>query len=520
MKTKPFRNEPFTDFSRPANRRLMEKALVKVERELGREHPIVIGGKKIQTQDKLRSICPADPSRTAGIFQKADAALARQAVEAAYRVFQDWRFEKPARRAAILFRMASIMRRRKFELAAWMVFEVGKAWPEADGDVAQAIDFCEFYGREALRYAGEQPLVRCPDEANQLVYIPLGVGVVIPPWNFPFAILTGMTTASLVCGNTVCLKPSSDSPATAAQFFKIAEEAGLPAGVLNFVTGSGGIAGEAMVEHPKTRFVAFTGSKQVGLRINQTAARQAPGQIWIKRVTLEMGGKDAIVVDAETDLDEAAAGVVAAAYGFQGQKCSACSRAIVVADIYEEFIARLIPRVEAIKVGPTTSPDNNMGPVINEGALKSILDYIEIGRREGRLLTGGARLEREGFFIKPTVIADVRPDATIAQEEVFGPVLAVIKARDYYHALEIANNTQYGLTGAVYTRNRTKINLAEQVFHVGNLFINRKCSGVLVGVHPLGGFNLSGTDSKAGGRDYLLLFCQAKLISEKTRRRR
>jgi len=517
---KRFKNEPLTDFSKPAARRAMEKAILKVERELGREYPMVIGGKKVTSGEKFASICPADPSRVVGIFQKAGAGLARQAIENAYQAFQDWRFEKPAKRAAYLFRIAAILRRRKFELVAWMIFEVGKSWAEADGEVAQAIDFCEYYGREALRYAAEQPLNKVPGEKNEMVYIPLGVGAVIPPWNFALSILAGMTAASLVAGNTVVLKPSSDSPAIGAKFFEIAQEAGLPPGVLNFVTGEGGIAGEALVEHPKTRFIAFTGSKAVGLKINEAAAKLAPGQIWIKRVVLEMGGKDAIIVDSETDLDDAAAGVAASAFGFQGQKCSACSRAIVVGDVYEKFIAKLVPRVAAIKVGPATSFENNMGPVINESAMKSIMNYIEIGKREGRLLTGGTRLAREGFFVRPTVIADVAPDAVIAQEEIFGPVLAVIKARDYYHALEIANNTQYGLTGAVYTRNRKKINLAKEVFHVGNLYFNRKCTGYLVSVHPFGGFNLSGTDSKAGGRDYLLLFLQAKSIAEKTRARR
>lgn len=520
MKIKPFKNEPFTDFSKPANRRSIERAIAKVERELGREYPIVIGGRQITTQDKIASVSPAEPSRVVGVFQKADARIARQAVENAYEAFHDWRFEKPAKRAACFFRMAALMRRRRFDLAAWMIFEVGKSWAEADGDVVKAIDFCEFYGREALRYAGEQPLTRMPGEKSELEYIPLGVGVVISPWNFPLALLAGMAAASLVCGNTVVMKPSSESPATAAQFFRIAREAGVPAGVVNFVTGAGGVAGAALVEHPKTRFVAFTGSKDVGLRINQAAAEQAPGQIWIKRTILEMGGKDAIIVDSETDLDDAAAGVAYSTFGFQGQKCSACSRAIVAEDVYDKFLEKLVSRVEAIKVGPTTSAGNSMGPVVSEAAMKSILKYIDIGKREGRLLTGGTRMAREGFFITPTVIADVSPDAVIAQEEIFGPVLAVIKARDYYHALEIANNTQYGLTGSVYTRNRKKIELAKQVFHVGNLYFNRKCSLALVGVHPFGGFNLSGTDSKAGGRDYLLLFLQAKSMSEKIKIRR
>jgi 1-pyrroline-5-carboxylate dehydrogenase len=301
---------------------------------------------------------------------------------------------------------------------------------------------------------------------------------------------------------------------------EVLEEAKVPDGVVNYLSGPGRIAGEVLVKDPRTRFVAFTGSKEVGLRINEVAAQLQPGQIWIKRAVLEMGGKDSIIVDSETDLDEAAAGVVASAFGFQGQKCSACSRAIVVKDVYKEFVEKVIPLVKAIKVGATQDPTRYMGPVINEGAMKDILNYIKIGKKEGKLVAGGRKAPGKGFFIRPTVIVDVPPKATISQEEIFGPVLAVIKAKDFYHALEIANNTEYGLTGAVYTKNRKKINLAKQIFHVGNLYFNRKCTGALVGVHPFGGFNLSGTDSKAGGRDYLLLFSQAKSISEKITRRR
>jgi 1-pyrroline-5-carboxylate dehydrogenase len=401
-----------------------------------------------------------------------------------------------------------------------MVYEVGKSWVEADADVAEAIDFCDFYAHEAIRYGGDQPVMQIPGEKSEMTYIPLGVGAVIPPWNFPLAILTGMTTAAVVSGNTVVLKPSSDSPAIAAKFMEIVEEAGVPGGVVNYLSGPGRIAGEVLVQHPLTRFVAFTGSKEVGLRINEVAAKLQPGQIWIKRAVLEMGGKDCIIVDNEADLDAAAAGVVASAFGFQGQKCSACSRAIVVKDVYKEFISKLIPQVQAIDVGPTQDFSNYMGPVVNEGALKTILNYIKIGKKEGKLLTGGGRIRRKGFFIQPTVIGDIKPNAVIAQEEIFGPVLAVIKAKDYYNALEIANGTEYGLTGALYTKNRKKIELAKQIFHVGNLYFNRKCTGALVGVHPFGGFNLSGTDSKAGGRDYLLLFLQAKSMSEAITRRR
>ena len=298
---------------------------------------------------------------------------------------------------------------------------------------------------------------------------------------------------------------------------EVVEEAGVPGGVVNFLTGPGRIAGEVLVQHPKVRFVAFTGSMEVGLRINEVAAVRQPGQIWIKRAILEMGGKDAIVVDSETDLDIAAAGVAASAFGFQGQKCSACSRAIVVGNVYDRFVRKLTKVVQGIKVGPTQDYGSYMGPVVNKGAMDKILDYVKVGIKQGRLLTGGNKAAGKGYFIQPTVVGDVKPDAVIAQEEIFGPVLAVIRARNYDHALEIANDTQYGLTGAVYTRNRAKIAKAKKIFHVGNLYINRKCTGALVGVHPFGGFNMSGTDSKAGGRDYLLLFTQAKSVSEKVR---
>jgi 1-pyrroline-5-carboxylate dehydrogenase len=517
---KKFKNEPFTNFKNAKNRALMQKALRKVKGQMGREYPLIIGGKRKKARQKLKSIDPSDGTTLIGTYQKADKKLANLAIETAYREFCTWKYVPAAKRASYLFKMARIMRRRKFELAAWMVYEVGKSWAEADGDVAEAIDFCDFYGREAIRYGSQQPVDQIKGEKSELVYIPLGVGAIIPPWNFPLAILTGMTTAAFVAGNTVVLKPSSDSPGIAAKFMEVLEEAGVPDGVVNFLTGPGRIAGEVLVQHPLTRFIAFTGSKEVGLRINEVAAKHQPGQFWIKRVVLEMGGKDCIIVDSEADLDAAAVGVVASAFGFQGQKCSACSRVIVVKDVYKAFIEKMVPLVQAIDVGPTGDQSNYMGPVINEGAMKTILNYIKIGKKEGKLLAGGSRIPRKGFFIQPTVISNVPPDATIAQEEIFGPVLAVIKARDFYHALEIANDTEYGLTGALYSKNRKKINIAKEIFHVGNLYFNRKCTGALVGVHPFGGFNMSGTDSKAGGRDYLLLFSQAKSMAEKITRRR
>jgi 1-pyrroline-5-carboxylate dehydrogenase len=359
--------------------------------------------------------------------------------------------------------------------------------------------------------------VQLPGEHDQLKYIPLGVGAVIPPWNFPCAIMAGMTLASIVCGNTVILKPSSDSPTIAAKFFEVLEEAGLPDGVVNFCPGGGGTFGNAIVEHPKTRYVAFTGSKEVGLDIHKRAADTKPGQIWIKRTILEMGGKDSIVVDADGDLDAAVEGVAQAAFGFQGQKCSACSRAIVDERIYDKFLERLKERVEKIAVGDPTE-NKAMGPVVNEGAMKSILEYIEVGKKEGRVLTGGARASENGYYVQPTVIADIAPTARVAQEEIFGPVLAVIKSKNFDDGLKIANNTEFGLTGAVYTSSPEKIERAKREFHVGNLYINRKCTGAMVGAHPFGGFNMSGTDSKAGGPDYLYLFTQAKSIGEKVKK--
>lgn len=511
-----FRNEPFTDFSKAENAQAMRDALAKVKSELGREYPLVIGGERIKTDSKLDSINPANRTEVVGRFQKATKELATRAVETAYETFETWKKTTAQERADLLFRVADILRQRKHELSAWMIYEVGKTWPEADGDTAEAIDFCEFYAREMLRYAGPQPLTNNPGEENRLEYIPLGVGAVIPPWNFPLAIMAGMTSASFVTGNTVVLKPSSDAPTIAYKFFEILEEAGLPAGVVNFMTGSGAEVGDVVVDHPKTRYVAFTGSKEIGLRINERAAKAQPGQIWIKRVVAEMGGKDAIVVAADANLEEAATGIVQSAFGFQGQKCSACSRAIIDAQVYEPMLEKIVAKTAQIKVGNPSETTTSMSAVINEKAFRTITDYIEKGKAEGgRVLAGGGSDGEQGFFIEPTVIADVKPGDTIEQQEIFGPVLAVIKANDFDDALKIANDTEFGLTGALYSADEAKLNRAREEFHVGNLYLNRKCTGALVGVHPFGGFNMSGTDSKAGGRDYLLLFMQAKSIATK-----
>ncbi len=512
-----FKNEPSVDFTNPENTRRMRNALQKVRNELGREYDLVIGGRRVKTGEKTESLNPAKPSEVVGIHQAASAAEVEPAMQAALKAFETWKYSSIEERSNLLFRVSHLLRERKFEMMAWMVFEVGKNWAEADADVAELIDFTDFYALEALRLAKSEPPVQLPGERDWLRYIPLGVGAVISPWNFPGAIMGGMTLASIVCGNTVILKPSGDSPTIAAKFFEILGEAGLPDGVVNFCPGHGNSFGHAIVEHPKTRYIAFTGSKEVGLHIHQSAAVQQKGQRWIKRTILEMGGKDSIIVDVDADFDAAVEGVAVSAFGFSGQKCSACSRAIVDERIYDRFLQRLKERVEKLTVGdPTLNP--NMGPVVNEKSMKSILGYVEKGIAEGgRLITGGERTTDagDGYFVKPTVIADVDPMGTISQEEIFGPVLAVIKSRSFEHALEIANNTEFGLTGAVYTTSDDRIEAAKQQFHVGNLYINRKCTGAMVGAHPFGGFNMSGTDSKAGGLDYLLLFTQAQSIGEK-----
>jgi 1-pyrroline-5-carboxylate dehydrogenase len=516
MTLSEFKNEPLCDFKKnPEHFNAMKAALERVAGELGQEFDLVIAGERIKTAEELVSYDPSQPDRIIGIFSKADAPLADRAIRAAAEAFKSWSRVPVEQRVDFLRRVGKILRDDKFYYSALMVYEVGKTWPEADADTAEAIDFCEFYSREMLRLGGPQRLTPVAGERNYLRYIPLGVGVVIPPWNFPLAILAGMTLASVVAGNTVVMKPSSDSPTIAYRFFQALEKAGLPPGVANFLPCPGGTVGDVLVEHPRTRYVAFTGSKEVGLRINERAAKTSPGQIWVKRVIAEMGGKDSIVVDSDTDLDSAADGVTASAFGFQGQKCSACSRVIVVASVYDEFIAKLKVRVEQISVGPSAEVSSQMGPVINPKAEKTILDYIAVGKREGRLVTGGGKAPGPGNFIQPTVIADVNPKARISQEEIFGPVLAVIKAGTFEEALEIANNTEYGLTGAVYTRDARKLEKSAEEFFVGNLYLNRKCTGAMVGAHPFGGFNMSGTDSKAGGQDYLLLFMQAKTVSEK-----
>lgn len=521
MKLPEFQNEPLTDFSKEENQQQMRDALHKVRAMLGRSYPMIIGGQEVELDDTFDSVNPADPSQVIGTFPNGDASHADRATEAAYEYFRDdWRMSSAEERARILVETARIMRERKFVLAALMVYEVSKNWVEADADVAEAIDFAEYYARQMLRFAEPPEMGDYPGEENEMFYIPMGVTAVIPPWNFPLAIMAGMTMAALVAGNTVVLKPAEQSPTIAAAFLDIMREAGLPLEALQFITGPGEVVGARMVEHPLTRIVAFTGSRQVGTQIYAEAAKVREGQKWLKRMVLEMGGKDALVVDETADLDEAADAIVASAFGFQGQKCSACSRAILVDEVYDDVLEKVVQKAKGLSVGAPDERDNYMGAVIDTEALDKIRRYIEIGKQEGRLLLGGDAADgggEKGYFVQPTVIADVDPHARLAQEEVFGPVLAVIRAQDYDDALRIANDTDFGLTGGVFSGDESRLERAERDFHVGNLYLNRKITGALVGVQPFGGFNMSGTDSKAGGPDYLLHFLQAKTVATRVR---
>lgn len=509
----PFRNEPFTNFDDPTEKAAYEQALATVRSRFGRELPLVIGGEAVKTGDWIDSTNPSQPSEVLAKVAAAGTAEVDRAFAAAQAAFADWQHWPAEARARCLLRAAAIMRRRKHEFSATMTLEAGKNWGEADADTAEAIDFLEFYAREMMRLDGPQPLTPVAGEENHLYYLPLGVGLVIPPWNFPLAITTGMTAAGIVAGNTVLLKPASPTPVIAWEMMEMFIEAGVPPGVINFIPGDGGLIGDYMVTHSQTTFVNFTGSKAVGLHINEMAGKTVTGQRGIKRVVAEMGGKDAILVDETADLDAAAQGIVVSAFGFQGQKCSACSRAVIVDAVYDTVVEKIVARSRELTVGPAA--DNpNLGPVVEEKAMQRILRYIEQGRQEGTLIHGGERAPGEGWFLQPTLIKDVDSKAVIAQEEIFGPVLAIIRARDFAHGLEIVNDTEYALTGAVYTRDRQRIEQARREFHVGNLYINRKCTGALVGAQPFGGFNMSGTDSKAGGRDYLLFFLQAKAVVE------
>ncbi len=516
MTPSEFRNEPLSDFTSEPVRREMQDALRAVGAELGREFPLLIDGKPVRTEKTFRSIDPSRADQVVAVLHQAGPEEVEAAVQAALRAHESWRWVPAEERAALFMRAAHHLRRGRLRAAAWMCYEVGKNWTEADADVAEAIDFTEYYAREILRYATGPALPPAPGEMSEYQYIPLGVVAVISPWNFPLAIPAGMALGAIVSGNTVVMKPASDSAATAHLIADALARAGLPPGVLNIVTGSGGVVGEALAAHPKVRMIAFTGSREVGTHLFEIAAHTPADQIWLKRIIAEMGGKNAIIVDDEADLDEAVAGIVASGYGYQGQKCSAGSRVVVTPHVYGRIVELITERARGLEVGP--APENfPAGPVINAAAERKILDYVEVGKHEGRLTAGGGRAREGGFYVAPTVFVDVSPDARIAQEEIFGPVVAAIPARDFDGALRIANGTAFGLTGSVYSLNPEKLARARREFMCGNLYLNRKCTGALVGSHPFGGFNMSGTDSKAGGPDYLLNFLQAKVVAHKYR---
>jgi 1-pyrroline-5-carboxylate dehydrogenase len=515
---KDFKQEVYVDFRQDDIRRQMLAALEEVRAEFGKKYPLWIGNEEIYLDDTFSSVNPNNPQEVLGYLSNGTAEHARMALQAATSAFETWRKVPYRARADYLFEAAERMRQRKFYYSAWMVYEVGKSWGEADADTAESIDFMEYYARQMIQLAegANDLLVPYNNEINELHYLPLGVGAMIPPWNFPNAILVGMTTAALVTGNTVVAKPAEQSPLIGIKTMQLLREVGIPGGVLNVLTGPGEIVGAEMVSSPLTRFVSFTGSRNVGVHIFNEASKVKDGQKWLKRTILEMGGKDAVVVDETADLDAAAQGIVTSAFGFQGQKCSAGSRAIIVKDVYDYVENKVVELTKDIAVGDVADPENYMGAVIDREAFDKITSYIEIGKAEGELLVGGAVAqdpETEGYVIQPTVFGKVDGNARIAQEEIFGPVLALIPADNYDDALAIANSTDYGLTGAVYSGDPQRLQRAKEDFHVGNLYLNRKCTGAMVGSHPFGGFNMSGTDSKAGGPDYLLLFTQAKSIA-------
>lgn len=511
----PYHHEPFTDFSIQENRHSFEKALLQLERQLGQEHPLLIQGEEIFTEEKIISYNPAKKDEVIGVVAKANKELAEKAIKSAEETFHTWKKVDSKERASLLVKAAAIVRKRKHEFSSLLVKEAGKPWNEADADTAEAIDFMEYYARQMIEIAKGKSVCSRSGEANEHTYIPRGVTVTIPPWNFALAIMVGTTVAPIVAGNTVILKPASNTPVIAAYFVDVLKEAGLPPGVLQFLPGSGEEIGNYLVKHPKVSLITFTGSKEVGTYIYEQAASVRPQQTHLKTVLAEMGGKDTIIVDKESDLDIAVDAILTSAFGFSGQKCSAGSRVVAHEKIYDQVLEKSVQKAKELKVGNPALHDTNVGPVIDQSAYDKIMHYIHLGKTEARLVTGGKGTDATGYFIQPTIFADAPPTSTIMQEEIFGPVVAFTKASHFQHALDIANNTEYGLTGAIISNNRSHIQQAKEDFHVGNLYINRNCTGAIVGYQPFGGFNMSGTNAKAGGPDYLLLYMQAKTISEK-----
>ncbi len=516
----PFQNEPSVDFSVEENRAAMREALKTVESQLGQRYPLIIGGERRETGQWITSTNPGNPDQVVGEVAKARPSDVEDAIAAAQEAFKSWRKTPAEGRASVLFKMAGIVRRRRLELAAWMVYELDKAWDEAEGEVAEAVDFLEWYGRQAISLdSGERhdDMAHLDNEVIDHLYQPLGVGVIIPPWNFPCAILTGMTMGPVAVGNTVLIKPASNTPVIGYKMVEIMEEAGVPAGVVNFLPGSGSEIGDLMVDHPPVRFVSFTGSKDVGIKIYEGAATVRKGQRWLKRVVAEMGGKDAIIVDKSADIDAAVEGIVTSAFGFSGQKCSACSRVLVHQDVADAVVSGVVERTKnLIKVGSGLEGEATVGAVVDKNQYDSIRNYIEIGKQEGTLAYQGEVPDgANGYYIPPTIFSGVKPDARIAREEIFGPVLTIVPVADFDEAIEVANDSEYGLTGSVYARDRALLERARDEFDVGNLYFNRKCTGAMMGAHSFAGMKLSGTNSKAGGPDYLLTFVDAKAVGEK-----
>jgi 1-pyrroline-5-carboxylate dehydrogenase len=515
LKLDTFKNEPDTDFSIDSEVKVLKEAISSFKNSLGKEYPIVIGGEKIYTKDQITSINPGKKNEIVGYMSKADREMAERAIQKATETFASWKLVSAEKRASYLFKAADLMRERRHEFSAVLIIEAGKNYEEADAEVSEAIDFLEYYGRSMIQLEEDTHYVKSiPNEKNRLTYIPLGVGFIVPPWNFPLAICVGLTVSAVVTGNTTLLKPASVTPIIAYKFVELMEEAGLPSGVINFVPGDSAVIGDFITGNPLTRFISFTGSKDVGLHINELAAKTAKGQKWIKRVNAEMGGKDGIVVDETADLEAAAKSIVVSAFSFQGQKCSAGSRAIIVESVYDELVEKVIQLTKEFTIG-NGEENHFIGPVIDEKAYNTILKYIEIGKQEAKLVLGGDTGSEAGYYINPTILIDADPNCTIMQEEIFGPVLVIAKAKDWEEAIETYNNTDYGLTGGFFSSNEARIEQAIERMYCGNLYINRNVTGALVGVHPFGGFNLSGTDSKAGSYDYLKLFSQGKLHTQK-----
>lgn len=513
-----FENEPFSDFTKEVVRSAFVDAVREVRGQLGREYPLVIGGKEVRTADTLPSVNPANPDEIIGTICQASTKEIDLAIQAAKTAAPAWKALSPEERAGYLLKAAEVARKESYTLSAWQVLEVGKQYDQAQADVAEAIDFLEYYAREMIRLSKPQRMGRAPGEMSQLMYQPKGIAAVIAPWNFPLAISCGMSAAAIVAGNPVLYKPAGPSSVVGFTLAEIFRKAGLPAGVLNYVPGRGSVMGDYLVEHPDVSLIAFTGSMEVGHRIINKASVVHPGQKQIKRVIAELGGKNAIIIDDDADLDEAIREVLHSAFAFQGQKCSACSRVIVVEPIYAKFIERLVEGAKSLAIGPAEDPAYFMGPVVDDKAQKNILNYINIAHSEGKVLFS-AKSPTCGYYVPLTIVEGITPAHRIAQEEVFGPILAVMKVKDFDQALEWANSTRFSLTGAVFSRSPRHLEKARAEFNVGNLYLNRGSTGALVERHPFGGFNMSGVGSKAGGPDYLLQFLDPRLVCENTMRR-